>query len=642
MGVIIKKVLFFSFFMSFNDLFPFDEVRPSQKVFMEAVFDAVSSSSNLIVHAPTGLGKTAASLAPALSLALEQDLTVFFLTSRHTQHEIALKTLEAIRDKHGVSFQAVDVIGKKWMCLQPGVDNLPSQEFTEFCRALREDGKCGFFSNLRKGERLTTDGKLVLDFLKRRSPVKSSVVVDVSSQYGVCPYYVSMELAKKAKVIIGDYYYLFHPRVRERFFARSNNSLDDAVIIVDEAHNLPDRIKSLASSRLSSVVLRRALKEAQKFGLLEVSSLLSLVNDFFSSLIDRLGDKEEMLVSRDDLVSVLSSKVDYDDFVDSLLFHGDNIREQQKFSFVGSVGDFLSSWVGPDEGFVRIFSRRKGLREEIFSLSYRCLDPAVVSRPIFSQARSSILMSGTLTPTSMYKAVLGLEDARELSFPSPFPNRNRLNLIVPKTTTKFSSRNEDQFRSIADVLSRIVKAIPGNVAVFFPSYHLLREVGRFFSSLSDKTVFEERQEMSSSEKQEFIDKFRSYKDSGAVLLGVISGNFGEGVDLPGDELRGVVIVGLPLQKPDLETEALIKYYDERFGKGWDFGYLFPAFNKALQSAGRCIRSESDRGVIVFLDERYAWPNYRRCFPDDWDVSITLLYEKLIKEFFSPEQSVNKG
>jgi DNA excision repair protein ERCC-2 len=117
----------------------------------------------------------------------------------------------------------------------------------------------------------------------------------------------------------------------------------------------------------------------------------------------------------------------------------------------------------------------------------------------------------------------------------------------------------------------------------------------------------------------------------------MGGNFGEGIDLPGDYLKGVIIVGLPLQRPDLETEALIKYYDDKFKKGWDYGYLFPAFNRALQSAGRCIRSETDKGVIIFLDERYTWKNYNRCFPPSWSLKTTLLYEKMIEDFFKENE-----
>jgi Rad3-related DNA helicase len=148
-----------------------------------------------------------------------------------------------------------------------------------------------------------------------------------------------------------------------------------------------------------------------------------------------------------------------------------------------------------------------------------------------------------------------------------------------------------------------------------------------------KTLLVEQRAMTKEEKHTFLNTFRGYKDRGAVLLGVITGNFGEGIDLPGDELQGVVVVGLPLSRPDLEVEALISYYDAKFGKGRDYGYLIPAFNKALQSAGRCIRSETDKGVVVFLDERYEDQYYLRLFPKDWRIKSTLLYEKMIREFF---------
>ena len=142
----------------------------------------------------------------------------------------------------------------------------------------------------------------------------------------------------------------------------------------------------------------------------------------------------------------------------------------------------------------------------------------------------------------------------------------------------------------------------------------------------------EKQNLSKEEKEKILDEFKKNKDKGSVLLAVSTGNFGEGIDLPGDFLKGVVIVGLPLSKPDLETQELIKYYDNKFGKGWDYGYLVPAMNKCLQSAGRCIRSETDRGVIVFLDERFAWPNYNRFFPKG-EVEVSTDYLEKIDGFF---------
>jgi len=206
-------------------------------------------------------------------------------------------------------------------------------------------------------------------------------------------------------------------------------------------------------------------------------------------------------------------------------------------------------------------------------------------------------------------------------------------MIIPETTTKFTARNPEQYKKIAEHVAEIVNNVPGNSAVFFPSYRLRDDVNIYFSGMCTKTTFTEIPGMSKVEKQELLERFKSYKESGAVLLGVAAANYAEGIDLPGDLLKAVVIVGLPLQRPDLETKELIDYYDKKYGKGWDYGYIFPAITKTLQGAGRCIRSETDRGVIAFLDERFAWPNYKKYFPPDMNVKITRLYEDRIKEFF---------
>jgi len=155
----------------------------------------------------------------------------------------------------------------------------------------------------------------------------------------------------------------------------------------------------------------------------------------------------------------------------------------------------------------------------------------------------------------------------------------------------------------------------------------------YFSGLCKKKIFIEKPRLTKEEKYELLEEFKSYKDDGACLMCVTSGSFGEGVDLPGDFLKGVIVVGLPLERPNLEVKGLIDYYDKKFGKGWEYGYTFPAMIKTMQNAGRCIRSETDKGVVVFLDERYAFPRYYNCFPPDYGVRISKLYKENIKSFF---------
>src|SRR3989338_3895900 len=188
------------------------------------------------------------------------------------------------------------------------------------------------------------------------------------------------------------------------------------------------------------------------------------------------------------------------------------------------------------------------------------------------------------------------------------------------------------YHKIAALSSSMVNAIKGNCFMFFPSYQIRDNVYEYLKTLANKTIFLEQQGLSKEEKGDIIERFKSYKETGALLLGATSGSFAEGIDLPGDFLKAVIIVGLPLSKPDLETQELIRHYEERFKQGWNYGYIYPAMIKTIQGAGRCIRSKDDKGVIVFLDERYTWKNYFKCFPKDWQFKISSSPVTEITEF----------
>ncbi len=616
-------------------LFPHKELRDEQNKLLLLTDASIQNKRNLIVHAPTGLGKTAATLGPALAAAISKELTVLFLTSRHTQHKIAIDTLKQIKEKYNLNFGSVSIIGKKWMCLVPGIEALSSGDFSDYCKKMREDKKCEFYVNARKNpSQFTIKAESLLSSISMGYPLSTEEVIRQSSFDKMCPYEISIGMAKKAKVIITDYYYLFHPDIGDSFLLKLGKEIDKFIVIIDEAHNLPFRLKELASEQLTSITIQRAIKEARKLDFGSILKPLEKIERALDLLAKGMELGSERLVTMNEFQKILTSAgLDYDQVIDDLKYIGESVRETQKQSYVGVVSAFLKVWLGADEGFTRILSMKRGLRENYISLSYKCLDPSVICKETINSAHSTILMSGTLLPTSMYKELLGVDKCQEVVFRDPFPKGNRLNLIVPKTTTKFTSRSEDQFKDIAKTLAEMVNIIPGNIAVFFPSYYLRDKVKMSFDKLSEKTVFSENPELNKEQKQELLDAFKGYKDIGAVLLAAASGSFGEGIDLPGDLLKAVIVVGLPLNTPDLETKELINYFDKKFKKGWDYGYLFPAFNKTLQNAGRCIRSETDKGVIIFLDERYAWPNYKRCFPEDWDLVISTDYKEKINGFF---------
>jgi DNA excision repair protein ERCC-2 len=613
-------------------LFPHSKIRDIQDQLIDSIDNAIKKKKNLIVHAPTGLGKTAAALGPALKTAIKEKLTVFFLTSRHTQHKIAIETLKQIKEKYDEEFNAVSIIGKKWMCPVPGTNELYTGEFAEYCKKVREDNKCEFYTNTKKSNKFTVKAKKVFEDIKKINPSDSEKIINFCSNEKLCPYELSRELAAESSVIICDYYYVFNSRIKETFFSKTKKELEKSIVIIDEAHNLPFRIKDLASSRLSNQMVRRAINEAKKHKYDDALHYLISIKEILNGLSSNLNNNEEKLVKKDTFIDAISHEIDYEQLVADLEFIGDEVREKQKQSYIGSIASFLNSWLGPDDGFTRIISYEEKKRP-LITLSYRCLDPSLVSKDIIDKTYSTILMSGTLTPTKMYKDLLGIENCDESTLKSPFPEKNKLTLIVPKTTTKYAKRSEQQYKEIAEITSDIVNAIPGNSLVFFPSYFFRDNVNKYFSTLCRKTTISEEQNMDKEEKQELLDKFKEYRKTGAVLLAVTSGNFSEGIDLPGDLLKGVVVVGLPLSKPDLETSQLIEYFDKKYAKGWDYGYLLPAFNKSLQSAGRCIRSETDKGIIVFLDERYIWRNYYRFFPLSWSIKVSKDYKDEIERFF---------
>ncbi|MCX6707812.1 MAG: ATP-dependent DNA helicase [Candidatus Woesearchaeota archaeon] len=624
--------------MEKDSLFPYEKIRKMQEDMLKDVGNAIRTGSNLIAHAPTGLGKTIAAIGPALRYAIDNDKTVFFLTSRHTQHNIAIQTLAEIKRKHGIKFNVTDLIGKKWMCAMPGIELMASKDFAEYCKSSREDDKCEFYSRTKKGSAITADAKKVLSDLKRMEICSTEALVQECKDSKICPYEIAMLLAADSNVIISDYNYIFNKNIRENFFARTKKELENCIIIIDEGHNLPGRIRDLATEMLSSFIMKKAIKEAKTLNFSETVKTLSMIQDILNKYGEGMKIGAEKLIKKDDFVARISRINDYEELVNDLFEICNKIRESQKQSYVGSVAGFLQLWLGPEDGFVRIFSVSQFRNLPLLTLKNRCLDPSVITKDVISGAHSTIVMSGTLTPTDMYKSLLGFpEETVEKEYESPFMEENKLTIVIPETTTKFSMRNDAQFKRIAEITSEIANEVPGNSAIFFPSYDFRDKVYKHFYDMCRKTTFLEQPRMTKEEKTNFIENFKEQEKAGAVLLGVATGSFGEGIDLPGDFLKAVVVVGLPLNQPDLETKELINYFNKKFSKGWDYGYIFPAFNKCLQNAGRCIRSETDRGVVVFLDERYVWPMYRRCFPQDSEIKVSRHYKELIEEFFDPRQ-----
>ena len=300
------------------------------------------------------------------------------------------------------------------------------------------------------------------------------------------------------------------------------------------------------------------------------------------------------------------------------------VERTARKSYCLKLAKFLRNWVREEVSAIRILRKK----EHYFSLSKKFLDPSVSTTEL-GKAHSLILMSGTLLPLEMYRDILGLEKKRTMmkAYGSPFSKNNKLNIIVEGITTKYSRRNFEEYEKFAERIDRIAKATPGGTAVFFASYKVLNNV---IPLIKTRPIFAQREGM---KPREIYEIFKTFSDRGGLLCAVQGGSLSEGMDYNRGQIKTVIIAGIALEEMGLEVEALIDYYQEKFGKGWEYGYIYPAVMKAMQAAGRAIRKHTDRAVVVYMDERFKWKNYKKLFPEDENFVISSEPEKYVKRFW---------
>jgi DNA excision repair protein ERCC-2 len=589
---------------------PFDRIREGQTDFLADARTAIAGRMHLLAHAPTGIGKTAVALVAALDVAMHTGKLVLFLTSRQSQHRIAIETVRRI-EARGPRIPTVDLIAKHSMCLQEAAPS-HGRAFQEYCDFMVKSRSCGFF---------TRDNSAVVAAVLQRT-LHVQELVQASGACRVCPHKVAMDAALRASLVVCDYNYVFSD-IRERFLPRLGRSLDDLILIVDEAHNLPDRIRENLGGDLSAMDLLKAAKEARSIDgevSHELAGIAKAVERFLAALpAERIARKEEFLDLVDGaLPRRREGSGGYTDFVERLAFAGEEATRRGAPSRLPEIAEFFERWRDRNEGILRlVVPGPEG------KFAFRLLDPSVLSRPIFDRVHASILMSGTFFPEEMYADLLGIAPARRQmrTYASPFPAENRLLLVHPHVTTLYARRGTEMHDAIAREISGIARSVPGNVAAFFPSYELLGEAHRRLRPTEiRKKLVVERPQWTKSQRDGALEALRIARaESGALLLGVQGGSLSEGVDYHDNLLAAVIVVGLPLSPPNLEGEALRDYYMRRFGpaKGHDYAVVYPAVNKLLQAAGRPIRSERDRAAIVVLEGRILEPRYARCLPPDF-------------------------
>ncbi len=590
--------------------------RKYQDKLIKDVLKAIETNSCLLANAPTGLGKTDAVLGAALTKALEKNLVVFFLTPKISQHKIALEVIKGINEKYGLGIKAVDLVGRKYMCIHPSLLNLDHDNFYTMCKALREDEICSYYGKAvgySKEEKITAN--LLKKELEKQNVYEFENLMEFGKKKEACPYELLISLTDSSTVIVGDYYHLFIKPVREVLLKKARKELEDSIIIVDEAHNLPSRLRANLSKTLTEFMLKRVDYELELVG----GEKLGIVESFKEWVKSILKEKREATLSKEDFINFVEQNFEWENLKSYLEEAGVNYSKiTRRNSFCLKVSSFLSLWE-EEGGEVRIAKKSK-----YYSISKKLLDISSQAN-ILNQAYSSIIMSGTLHPVEMYKDILGIKKPIMRAYPSPFPARNRLFIIQKGITTLYSKRGEELYKSYAEWIDKVFQASPGGVAVFFPSFEVLEGVSTFIKS----NFLKQERKSTPSKNLLILKKFRSKK---SLLLAVQGGSFSEGVDFNNGEIKVLIVAGLALEEMNIERKALVDFYEKKFKKGMDYGYIYPAVTKALQAAGRAIRREQDKAVILLMDERFRWSNYFKFLPPESYI-ITPNPIKYINEFF---------
>jgi len=598
---------------SIKDLqFPFPQYRKGQREMAAAVYRAIRDENILFAQAPTGIGKTISSVFPAVKAMCEGKTSkIFYLTAKTTTQRVAEEAFQRMRDK-GLQFISITITAKDKICFKEVMECNP--RYCEYAK--------GHFDRINEA---------LMDMLRNETQMDREKLLLYAEKHRVCPFEYSLDLAIWADCVICDYNYLFDPNASLKRFFMDKKS--DFTFLIDEAHNLVDRAREMYSAELHKkdfLELKKQMKDKNK----ELHTACSSINKYFIELKKKLED-ESHFVSREedkDLYHLLNSFVIKADKY--LAMNEDSHKDEEFMSLYFGVLNLLKISENYDEHYVTYIERfSNDVRLKLF-----CHDPSLLISQVLKKGRAAVFFSATLLPMDYFLEILGGgENSKAIYLQSPFDITNRCLLIGDNVATRYTKRDTSYSR-IADYLYSTVESKTGNYMVFFPSYKYMENVyEEFMAKYPGFNVKIQSPGMTEEEKELFMEFFQPEPKAHNIGFCVLGGVYSEGIDLRDDRLIGVVIVGVGLPQLCLERDIIKDYYDNKNHKGFEYSYMYPGMNKVMQAAGRLIRSETDRGVILLLDERFSRWDYQKLFPREWfphtRVNESCLPE-ILKDFWS--------
>lgn len=580
--------------------FPYESYRKGQRKLMNGVYHSVMEDRKLFARAPTGIGKTLATLFPAIKTLPLRPGKIFYLTAKTIGREVAFSALNQLEHK-GLILKRINITAKDKICL--------SEE--KICDAKACIYADGHYDRVLEALKAILDASNCYD---------RETIVAYAKKYRVCPYELSLDLTQYCDCIVCDYNYAFDPSSSlRRYFSDEpleSVSSEDAryLFLIDEAHNLIDRARQMYSSELSKKHILTLKKLFHK----QDAALYRYLNKMNQFLIEKRKEclDTEFLVEED-------YPEEFCDLARGVVYRTEKIystlsekkRKDALLDFYFACRDFLKK-VELYDGHYRTYYRKD--KNELILKLY-CVDPKENIKKYMDNAQSSILFSATLSPLDYFKQALGAEESSYgMVLETPFCSDNLLLMIQDRISTKYRDRDRTAGR-VAESILQVAKSKIGNYIAFFPSYRYLEQVYSIVETRAEKEIELLKQETGLDEfaKKEFLASFEDSGERTLLAFAVLGGMFAEGIDLRGEKLSGAIVVGVGLPAMDIERELIKEYFNGASKDGFQQAYVIPGMNKVLQAAGRVIRQETDRGVVLLIGSRFSQAGYKKLFPPEW-------------------------
>lgn len=580
--------------------FPFKDYRKGQREFSVAVYRTIEAGKKLFAQAPTGVGKTVSVLFPAIKSLHGKNSKIFYLTAKSTTKTIAFNTVKIMHEK-GLRLRTAVITAKDKICFMEERKCEP-----EYCPYAK-----GYYDKLNIPLRETLKNDCLYD---------REFIEDLAKKHELCPFELSLDLAYMSDIVICDYNYYFDPRVglqREDIFNK-----DKDIVLIDEAHNLEDRARDMYSPEIIKEVFYEVYKRMKTEKSLRKE--LYNINRKFIDIRKSIGKAQILQGPPEELINALRKfTVKAEKYFNEN--KGEKVPEELTDIYFQSVFFIKISEIA-DDNFCYYADKTNNItRVKLF-----LIDPSQILKEIQKKARSSIFFSATLTPLKYFRYMLGGdEDDHILRISSPF-RRENLNLMISSDISMKYTLRDSNIEKACEYINTLITERKGNYLVFFPSYHFMNKVYSTYETLYDtSSITLQCRGIEEDDQKEITDRFENERN--VVVFTVVGGVFSEGIDLPLDKLIGAVIIGTGIPQISFERNIIKAFFDDKMKAGYDFAYKYPGFNKVLQSAGRVIRTEEDKGTVLLIDSRFCQHTYLKLFPDHW---------KHYKRIYSPEEIKN--